>query len=1129
MPNFYYYQKQGGENVWLPSPVADRVRLEDEDRPEFISVLAVSRIIDDEITYEDKLKLTYAGPLYFDWDSSDEQLVIEKVNQFLDHLVTLRVNLEMCKLFATGGRGYHLEIPQSMLMDKIPPKGVLGLPYIYREMAYEMAVDTLDLRIYSGLKGRMWRVANVRRDNGRYKVPIRVSEMRAMTPEMCRELTSSPRRVVEVVNAAYSPELAMIYETGKQKVEDITLKRKRFKPDPEAAKRAHSESIQAAMAGFGLKDGAGFHPIGMQLAQAACTAGLSMEQFITECAGLIANHRGDGERYSTPKKREDELRRMHRYMDGNACYEFSIGAIKSLLAHPAPDLDGVPISAEELKEVIAAADTSAGEEDEYGDVARGITLSKYGVYKWVEGISKRVCAVSFDTSDLLLSSESSTIIGYSSTVLVNGRSVGRQVLETEIFSALNPFNRFAQKYGHTFVGNDQDVRVAMMRFVEAAKKRGSQMYVVKREGLDVLSVPDHPDEFFRSPFVVWAEASEVWTSEELAERGMKMKFLGHPDQRGVMRTDLSLAPSLPSWLKEPGNKELMRLTLENLMSCQKADLMGKLIGWYVSCFWKQIFNHTYSKFPLLHVNGAAGVGKCLGRGTPVLLACGQTCNVEDIRTGDLLMAPDGGVRTVLSTTQGFDRMFRVSQWFEGKPLETYTVNAAHILSLRHYRTGEVLNTNVEDFLDIDGPEDNIYLGWQVPGILEKDLTPRLVEIEIEEMPADDYYGFTIDGDHLFLLGDFTVTHNTETNELLGSFFFYKQEVHTMSPSSTIFALNQHLAASASIPLIVDEYKPAEMKAELHNRMKQMFRDAYNQRQISRGGGTRESDDFRTLQQVEMAAPLVFIAEAAEDEAAVMERVVLATFTRPPAIIGLKNLAKFQQVRQHRHLLGILGQHMAAKIVRTLTFDGFRAEFDALYEVAQNTYMLTEKDLTNTTLTDTERMNKQNAKERSVFNHTVAKYGFQQFRALVNEIVDDESLDPLMATLEDGIYSRLSDLNAATTPEHIKVLAELAQMSHHVHNDHADAINLGTEYAFVQHGVQECIEIAVRPAYAKYRSYCRSIGSPALFTSPQAFMLSLKDSPAFVKEGTGQTLLVPKVFTLNNEELAKYGVDPFKNR
>lgn len=34
-------------------------------------------------------------------------------------------------------------------------------------------------------------------------------------------------------------------------------------------------------------------------------------------------------------------------------------------------------------------------------------------------------------------------------------------------------------------------------------------------------------------------------------------------------------------------------------------------------------------------------------------------------------------------------------------------------------------------------------------------------ISVESIGEGDYYGFTIDGDHLFCLGDFTVTHNTE--------------------------------------------------------------------------------------------------------------------------------------------------------------------------------------------------------------------------------------------------------------------------------------------------------------------------------------------------------------------------------
>ena len=39
-------------------------------------------------------------------------------------------------------------------------------------------------------------------------------------------------------------------------------------------------------------------------------------------------------------------------------------------------------------------------------------------------------------------------------------------------------------------------------------------------------------------------------------------------------------------------------------------------------------------------------------------------------------------------------------------------------------------------------------------------------ITVESIGEGDYYGFTIDGDHLFLLGDFTVTHNTSSVKVI---------------------------------------------------------------------------------------------------------------------------------------------------------------------------------------------------------------------------------------------------------------------------------------------------------------------------------------------------------------------------
>jgi hypothetical protein len=48
--------------------------------------------------------------------------------------------------------------------------------------------------------------------------------------------------------------------------------------------------------------------------------------------------------------------------------------------------------------------------------------------------------------------------------------------------------------------------------------------------------------------------------------------------------------------------------------------------------------------------------------------------------------------------------------------------------------------------------------------------PLMYGIELREMPENDYYGFTLDGNHRYLLGDFTVTHNTSVAKIIGKIY-----------------------------------------------------------------------------------------------------------------------------------------------------------------------------------------------------------------------------------------------------------------------------------------------------------------------------------------------------------------------
>lgn len=122
-----------------------------------------------------------------------------------------------------------------------------------------------------------------------------------------------------------------------------------------------------------------------------------------------------------------------------------------------------------------------------------------------------------------------------------------------------------------------------------------------------------------------------------------------------------------------------------------------------------------------------GGGKCLGYGTPVLMADGRIIPVQDVRQGDALMGPDGKPRNVLSIARGREMLYRVTP-VKG---DSYVVNASHILSLRATTGGArlrladgslvntdggVVNVNVQTYLRSNSTAKHCLKGWRAGAI-----------------------------------------------------------------------------------------------------------------------------------------------------------------------------------------------------------------------------------------------------------------------------------------------------------------------------------------------------------------------------------------------------------------------------
>lgn len=139
---------------------------------------------------------------------------------------------------------------------------------------------------------------------------------------------------------------------------------------------------------------------------------------------------------------------------------------------------------------------------------------------------------------------------------------------------------------------------------------------------------------------------------------------------------------------------------------------------------------------------------CHAIGTKIVMADGTRKNVEDIVVGDKLAGVNNGVRTVEKLIQGVGKMYKVEQSMG----ETYVVNDGHILSLKNELTNEVINITINDYLDLL-PEN--YKGYN-------NFNSNLSDLIITPLDEDNFYGFELDGDRLYLLDDGTVTHNCRT-------------------------------------------------------------------------------------------------------------------------------------------------------------------------------------------------------------------------------------------------------------------------------------------------------------------------------------------------------------------------------
>ena len=140
---------------------------------------------------------------------------------------------------------------------------------------------------------------------------------------------------------------------------------------------------------------------------------------------------------------------------------------------------------------------------------------------------------------------------------------------------------------------------------------------------------------------------------------------------------------------------------------------------------------------------------------------GSTKPVETIRPGDRLLGPDLQPRTVANTSRGFGPIVTIRP--ESGP--AWQCNDEHVLSLAEPEpdgrpTTRLTDITVSELMTMPPAARASYRLKRVPQGAGGARLPPLDTFEILPSGAEEYYGFTLDGDGRYLLEDGTVTHNT---------------------------------------------------------------------------------------------------------------------------------------------------------------------------------------------------------------------------------------------------------------------------------------------------------------------------------------------------------------------------------
>ena len=271
------------------------------------------------------------GKFPTDFDSEDPEKALNDMRTLcLTHLPDMYgLDPYAIEFYCSGSKGFHAVIPCECFGSEA---GDVYLPLIYKKVASlfkeTFGLETLDLSLYNMKKGKMFRLPNVKRSNGRYKVPLTLEEVRDLSFQELWELSKEPRQV-DRVDTDTDCELSDLYGQMKKEVYSEIQEHGQAEPFKGEVKGV-LPCVQHILEERPGNDNVNFNKLAMVLINYYQMINASKEDAWASVSGFL-KHYEHSATYDTNEKRVAHWRSQWSYLKDNDDYYFSCAFMKSLL------------------------------------------------------------------------------------------------------------------------------------------------------------------------------------------------------------------------------------------------------------------------------------------------------------------------------------------------------------------------------------------------------------------------------------------------------------------------------------------------------------------------------------------------------------------------------------------------------------------------------------------------------------------------------------------------------------------------------------------------------------------------------------------------------------------------------